>query len=86
MRPHLLLTTVALLVLPSSCATRATEAPPAPEPEAAQSLDLRGSRPETALAAPEFKATNRDGAARAREHLIGQPTVLWFFPMAGTPG
>ena len=27
-----------------------------------------------------------DGSARSLEDLRGQPTVVWFFPFAGTPG
>ena len=48
--------------------------------------DLNGSVPEIALAAPEFAATNRDGAARDREDLLGHPTVMWFYPAAATAG
>jgi len=47
---------------------------------------LYGTFPETALPAPDFAATNYDGAARSREDLLGHPTVLWFFPAAGTYG
>ena len=36
--------------------------------------------------APEFVATNRDGSARSRSDLIGHPTVIWFYPAAGTSG
>ena len=47
---------------------------------------LIGTPPEAAIDAPEFAAQNRDGAARARGNLLGQPTVMWFFPSADTPG
>jgi hypothetical protein len=33
-----------------------------------------------------FEATNRDGQARGPEHFLGQPTVVWFYPFAGSPG
>ncbi len=49
-------------------------------------LDLIGTPPDAALDAPEFDAQNRDGGARARADLVGQPTVMWFFPSADTPG
>jgi hypothetical protein len=45
-----------------------------------------GTIPDSALEAPEFAATNRDGGARAREDLLGHPTVMWFYPAASTPG
>ena len=45
-----------------------------------------GTLPEVALEAPEFAATNRDGGARDREDLLGHPTIMWFYPAAGTYG
>ena len=50
------------------------------------SLSLIGTSPAAAIDAPEFTAQNRDGAARSRADLLGQPTVMWFFPSADTPG
>ena len=35
---------------------------------------------------PPFKALSHDGAARSKEDLKGHPTVVWFFPVSGTPG
>ncbi|MFK7930694.1 MAG: hypothetical protein AB8H79_21090 [Myxococcota bacterium] len=29
---------------------------------------------------------NLDGTPRSRDDLMGHPTVVWFFPFAGTPG
>lgn len=49
-------------------------------------LSLVGVTPAEAIDAPEFSAQNRDGAARSRADLLGQPTVMWFFPGADTPG
>jgi thioredoxin-dependent peroxiredoxin len=49
-------------------------------------LSLIGTTPAEAIGAPEFSAQNRDGAARSRMNLLGQPTVMWFFPGADTPG
>jgi hypothetical protein len=60
-----------------------TTVPPTDTPS---EVTLHGTRPPQALAAPDFLAHNHDGALRAREHLIGQPTVMWFFPATGTPG
>jgi len=48
--------------------------------------EYHGTLPGFELAAPEFNAINRDGGARAQPDLIGHPTVMWFFPLAGTPG
>ena len=45
-----------------------------------------GTAPEQPVSAPEFAATNRDGSARAQNHLIGKPTAMWFYPAAGTFG
>lgn len=47
---------------------------------------LHGTVPDEALPAPDFVATNRDGSARAREDLLGHPTVMWFYPAAATAG
>ena len=45
-----------------------------------------GTLPDVALEAPDFAATNRDGGARDREDLLGHPTIMWFYPAAGTYG
>lgn len=47
---------------------------------------LNGERPDELLALPEFTATNRDGSARGPDDLRGHPTVMWFYPAAGTAG
>ena len=47
---------------------------------------LNGTVPPVALDLPTFAATNRDGGARSREDLLGHPTVMWFYPAAGTFG
>ena len=46
---------------------------------------LHGQAPPDALPLPQFVATNYDGSVRGPEDLTGHPTVLWFFPFAGTP-
>ena len=45
-----------------------------------------GQVPDVSLPAPEFAATNSDGTARGIADLIDGPTVVWFFPSAGTYG
>jgi cytochrome oxidase Cu insertion factor (SCO1/SenC/PrrC family) len=47
---------------------------------------LHGSAPAQALGLPEFSVSDQLGQARGPEDLKGRPHVLWFFPMAGTPG
>jgi peroxiredoxin len=39
-----------------------------------------------ALPAPEFDALNYDESPRSRDDLIGQPTVMWFYPLAASSG
>ena len=57
-----------------------------PEPVDLSTLDLNGTLPSANLEPPEFVALNRDGAERTEANLIGQPTVLWFYPLANSPG
>ena len=47
--------------------------------------DLHGTPPANPRPLPKFAARNYDGAQRGPDNLRGQPTVLWFFPFAGTP-
>jgi len=49
-------------------------------------LSLNGSIPQSPLGPPVFNALNSDGAARTASNLMGTPTIMWFFPLAGTPG
>ncbi|MFZ5477490.1 MAG: hypothetical protein ACOZNI_12010 [Myxococcota bacterium] len=48
--------------------------------------DLHGTVPDEAIAAPEFVATSQHGELRDRDALLGHPTVMWFYPAAGTAG
>jgi len=48
--------------------------------------DFNGTEPGVVIAAPTFDALNRDDTPRSRDDLLGHPTVMWFFPLAGTPG
>ena len=47
---------------------------------------LNGTVVDPRLPAPEFVATNYDGSTRTRSDLEYRPTVMWFYPVAGTPG
>ena len=70
----------------SSIETDLTEVDTAQEePEVDMSL-LVGTEPAEALEAPDFTALNFDGSSRSRDDLMGSPTVLWFYPIANTPG
>ncbi|MBT3340324.1 MAG: redoxin domain-containing protein [Planctomycetes bacterium] len=35
---------------------------------------------------PEFALQNQKGNLVTRDDLLGKRTVLWFYPMAATPG
>ena len=48
--------------------------------------NLYGSAPKKAFPAPEFVVLSHTNETRTREDLLGHPTVVWFFPFAGTPG
>ena len=47
---------------------------------------LNGIAPAQELAVTDFNALNSDGNIRDSSHLLGKPTVMWFFPAADTPG
>jgi hypothetical protein len=47
---------------------------------------LHGSAPAQPLGLPEFAVADHLGQARDGRDLLGRPHVLWFYPMAGTPG
>ncbi len=55
-------------------------------PEAAAPGALRGEQLAPPIVVPEFAAVSHTGAPRSRSDLLGHPTVMWFFPAAGTPG
>lgn len=48
--------------------------------------EIYGELPAVSLPAPEFVATNYDGTTRGITDLTDGPTVVWFFPAAGTYG
>jgi hypothetical protein len=45
-----------------------------------------GTAPATPVVIPDFAAVNQDGAPRGKPDLLGHPSVVWYFPAAGTPG
>jgi len=47
---------------------------------------LNGDVPSVAGVLPDFVATNYDTSPRSREDLLGDPTVMWFYPAAATAG
>ena len=48
--------------------------------------EYNGVQPESPVELPEFAARNQLGEGRGPEDLLGQPTVMWFYPAAGTSG
>lgn len=54
--------------------------------DTATAAELVGTLPDDILPPPSFVASNSDGQVRDQSHLIGQPTVIWFYPAAGTYG
>ena len=47
---------------------------------------LIGTLPEAPRPVPEFEVLAQTGEPRTQADLLGHPTVMWFYPMAGTPG
>ncbi len=79
MRSCALLTSLGL----TACAVSAEPQPPA---TTADGIVLHGQRPADTLGLPEFTVADHLGHARGPQDLLGRPQVLWFYPMAGTPG
>ena len=85
---------IALLLTLTACNAQQ----PAPPPASVTTRDLchrltdnktqplYGKCENTQMTIPEFKALSHDGTPRSKADLLGHPTVLWFFPVAGTPG
>jgi hypothetical protein len=57
-----------------------------PSTEVDDSQEYFGTIPSTVLPVPDFTAQNYDEELRDKNNLVGQPTVIWFFPAAGTYG
>ncbi len=47
---------------------------------------LHGTPPSSPKPVPTFMVLNRDGTMRTQADLLGHPTVMWFYPAAGTAG
>ena len=47
---------------------------------------LQGEVPPVAIPLPDFEAEDQLGEARGPSDLTGHPTVMWFYPAAGTAG
>ena len=58
-----------------------------PDQEPVTERSLVGQAPEASLEAVSFAGViGHDGQPRTPDDLLGKPTVLWFYPMAMTPG
>ena len=54
--------------------------------DSATASTLNGTPPSQPLAVSSLSATNHDGQPRNQNDLIGNPTVISFYPAAGTYG
>jgi len=79
MRTIILLSTLLL----AACSVNAEPATPAVAPDG---TTLHGSAPAEALGLAVFSVADHLGHTRTAEDLKGRPHVVWFYPMAGTPG
>lgn len=59
---------------------------PVESPASTAQPEMHGTAPTAPVPLPEFTAYAHDGSPRSRADLQGHPTVVWFFPAAGTPG
>ena len=71
---------------PSASDDDSSETTPVTTVDDIRGLDLAGNVPRVTTELPAFAATNSDGSARGPPNITGSPTVLWFFPAAGTYG
>ncbi len=67
----------------AACSASAEQSTPAVAPDGTA---LHGGTPVDGLAVPDFAVTDHLGNVRGPQDLQGRPHVLWFYPMAGTPG
>jgi hypothetical protein len=54
--------------------------------DTARVVDTVGVAPDAPVPLPMFAATNMDETSRGPADLQGGPTVVWFYPAAGTYG
>jgi hypothetical protein len=57
-----------------------------PVTEITDTQDLYGTFPAVEAPLPEFAALNQLGEPRGPDDLVGHATVIWFYPLADTPG
>lgn len=55
-------------------------------PNEVAAKELNGTVPPTPVFPPDFTAVNADGTTRSKQDLMDHRTVLWFYPITGTPG
>ncbi len=58
----------------------------APPTQVTDTVALNGTAPAVPVPLPTFAALNQLGEPRGPEHLVGHATVVWFYPLADTPG
>ena len=73
---------LALAALLAACSTP----PPTPIDELGGLEDLNGVLQDPPVELPDFQVVNYDESPRSKDDLLGHPTVVWYFPAAGTPG
>ncbi len=66
--------------------TTAGTADTEPPTEVTDTAGFYGEAPPEPVPLPTFAAINQHGEARGPDHLVGHATVLWFYPLADTPG
>lgn len=47
---------------------------------------LHGTLPSTNIEVPIFSALNANGEPRSQKDFLDHRTVIWFYPITGTPG
>ncbi len=58
----------------------------APATEVTDTEGFNGTSPREPVPLPTFAALNQYGDPRGPEDLLGHATVIWFYPLADTPG
>ena len=57
-----------------------------PATEVTDTVSFYGTAPAEPVPLPDFAAINQYGEPRGPDDLLGHATVLWFYPLAETPG
>jgi len=58
----------------------------APVTSVTDTVSFYGTAPDQPVPLPTFAAINQLGEPRGPDDLTGHATVLWFYPLADTPG